>query len=495
MKYTCIYMKNIVSYLLNKLKEINMQFYSTRNINNKVKGHEAILSGIASDGGLYLPSTYLKFDLEKHLDDDYETLAFNILSYYFDEFDEAELKEAIHKAYTTFESKDVTPIVKCGDDYILELFHGPTCAFKDIALELLPHLLSMAIKLKNQDSLILTATSGDTGKAALAGFKDVGHTNLFVFYPLNGVSKAQERQMLTSEGQNVRVIGVKGNFDDCQKAVKQAMTSKELISYLEEYNLHFSSANSINIARLLPQCVYYFDAYYKLVKEGVINLYDKVNFTVPTGNFGNILAGYIASLMGLPVNKLIMASNRNNILYDFMNSGTYDTHRIFHKTNSPSMDIIVSSNLERLLSLLINDDHKLKRLMNDLNEKGIYTIDDTLKSKINDIFYAGFTDETSTVKTIRNCFDDYGYILDPHSAVGYKVMKEYPNPQKNINILLSTASPYKFKETIKEAGIALDMAKAPLSIKELDSKPVLHNINIEREDIIPCIRELIKTLK
>ena len=217
-----------------------MQFYSTRNINNKVKGHEAILSGIASDGGLYLPSTYLKFDLEKHLDDDYETLAFNILSYYFDEFDEAELKEAIHKAYTTFESKDVTPIVKCGDDYILELFHGPTCAFKDIALELLPHLLSMAIKLKNQDSLILTATSGDTGKAALAGFKDVGHTNLFVFYPLNGVSKAQERQMLTSEGQNVRVIGVKGNFDDCQKAVKQAMTSKELISYLEEYNLHFS---------------------------------------------------------------------------------------------------------------------------------------------------------------------------------------------------------------------------------------------------------------
>lgn len=476
-----------------------MRYYSTRDYKLEVNSIDAIIQGISKDGGLFLPTDYLQLDLNKHLNDTYQELAFHILSYYFDEFDHSSLKEAINNAYSKFDNKDVTPIVKVNDNYLLELWHGPTCAFKDIALTLLPQLLSLALQNKpnSLDSLVLVATSGDTGKAALEGFKNVNKTKIMVFYPSDGVSETQKLQMQTTTGNNVKVVAVKGNFDDCQKAVKTAMTSCELQTYLSNYNLSFSSANSINIARLLPQVVYYFYTYFQLVKQDEIKLNHQVNFCVPTGNFGNILAGYIASLMGLPINKLIMASNTNNILSDFINTGTYDIHRTFYKTYSPSMDIIVSSNLERLLSLEINDDKEIINIQQNLKDNGKFTITSDIKDKINEIFIGGYCNDKDTLDTISNVFNHYHYLLDPHTAVAYKVLKE--KKEDTPSIILSTASPYKFEEAIKQAlNINDDISSytntiRPLPLCNLKDKPILHNITIENDEIINYIKENVKT--
>ena len=478
-----------------------MQFYSTRNINNKVKGHEAILSGIASDGGLYLPSTYLKFDLEKHLDDDYETLAFNILSYYFDEFDEAELKEAIHKAYTTFESKDVTPIVKCGDDYILELFHGPTCAFKDVALSLLPYLITGAKKLLNDETetVILTATSGDTGKAALEGFCDVAGTSIVVFYPKDGVSKIQEQQMITQRGKNVSVAAVRGNFDDAQTGVKHIFAE---VKPTEKAAL--SSANSINIGRLAPQIIYYWYAWATLCCAGKIDPTEPVNFSVPTGNFGDILAGYFAKCMGLPVGKLLCASNANNVLTEFLLTGKYDRRRPFYKTTSPSMDILVSSNLERLLYLASGGDAEMvAEKMRELNEQGWYQIEGDLLQKIQGTFLCGCCDDTMTAQTIKTVWGQERYLLDPHTAVAWAVADQHRAELSGQTVVLSTASPYKFApavlaalgQAVPEDAFAamaelqtLTGVPVPAPLAELKILPVLHHDCIEVNEMADYVR-------
>ena len=476
-----------------------MKYYSTRNYHLQVNSIDAIIQGISKDGGLFLPNDYLKLDLAKHQNDTYQQLAYHILSYYFDEFNDQELKQAIKQAYSTFDCEDVTPLVKVNNNYILELWHGPTCAFKDIALTLLPHLLSLAIKHKEnaKDSLVLVATSGDTGKAALEGFKNVDRTKIMVFYPSDGVSETQKLQMQTTTGNNVKVVAVKGNFDDCQQSVKQAMTSPSLNAYLNDNNYTFSSANSINIARLLPQVVYYFYAYFQLVKHNEIKINDKVNFCVPTGNFGNILAGYIASMMGLPINKLIMAANTNNVLADFINTGTYDINRDFYKTYSPSMDIIISSNLERLLSLLINDDYTINNLQHSLKTTGTFTINNDILAKLQTSFIGGYCKDNETLETIAKVFNNDHYLLDPHTAVAYKVLMV--NRDDKPSITLATASPYKFEQAIKQAlNITDNIEKTtntnrPLPLSNLKDKEILHDVTIEKEDIINYIKESIKS--
>lgn len=476
-----------------------MKYYSTRNYHLQVNSIDAIIQGISKDGGLFLPNDYLKLDLTKHQNDTYQDLAYHILSYYLDEFSDQELRHAINKAYSTFDNKDVTPLVKVNNNYILELWHGPTCAFKDIALTLLPHLLSLSIKHKTnaKDSLVLVATSGDTGKAALEGFKNIDRTKIMVFYPSDGVSETQKLQMQTTSGNNIKVIAVKGNFDDCQQSVKQAMTSPELNAYLEANNYAFSSANSINIARLLPQVVYYFYAYFQLVKRNEIKLNDKVNFCVPTGNFGNILAGYIASIMGLPINKLIMAANTNNVLVDFINTGTYDINRDFYKTYSPSMDIIISSNLERLLSLLINDDSAIIDLQNNLKTKGTFTINADILTKLQTSFIGGHCTDNETLETIAQIFNNDHYLLDPHTAVAYKVLMD--NADDMPCITLATASPYKFEQAIQQAlNITGDIelktnTTRPLPLCNLKDKKILHDVTIDKTEIIDYIKENIKS--
>lgn len=442
-----------------------MLYNSTQNAKEVVSAAQAIAQGISKDGGLFVPQEFPKYDentFKALLKTDYKGRAKKVFSDFLSDFTEEEINDCVEKAYTVqkFGGENPAPISYCNLDgttlNILELWHGPTCAFKDMALQILPHLLTKSLKKKydGKTAVILVATSGDTGKAALEGFKDVDHTKIVVFYPVDGVSPMQKHQMNTQEGSNVRVCAIKGNFDDAQTGVKKIFTTPSVAEKLAENNMLFSSANSINWGRLLPQIVYYISAYCDLVNDGKIELGDKINVVVPTGNFGNILASYYANLMGLPINKFICASNSNNVLTDFIKTGVYDKNRSFYTTISPSMDILVSSNLERLLYKLSGDNDEVTRgWMNALKSEGKYEVSDNVKAVINDRFYGGFCDDKNTEATIHEMFEQDKYLCDTHTAVAINVYKQYVEEtgDKTPSVIASTASPYKFSKAVLEA--------------------------------------------
>lgn len=436
-----------------------MKFISTRGVSQVDCASKAIVKGLAEDGGLFVPERFpnLTNKLEDMLNMAYYERASFVIHSFLEEYDYDELLFNCKKAYSTFEDDDAAPLVKLDDNlYVLELFHGPTLAFKDVALTLLPYLLRKGADLSGlkEKILILTATSGDTGKAALEGFKDKDGISILVFYPSEGVSDMQKMQMQTQEGANVKVMAIKGNFDDCQTAVKNIFSSKEINAKLLEKNTVLSSANSMNFGRLVPQVSYYFSAYCDMVNSGDIKLGDKVDFVVPTGNFGNILAGYYAKQMGLPVGKLICASNSNNVLTEFFADGTYDANREFFKTMSPSMDILISSNLERLVFELSGRDSNLtaKRMI-DLKKLGKYSLSNVEKAKAEQDFFGGFADEQECLDTISAVFEEFGYVADPHTAVALKVCFDYKaySKSQNPSVVLSTASPYKFTQAVLQA--------------------------------------------
>lgn len=429
-----------------------MVYYSTRNHKIFRKPSEAIVEGIAPDGGLYLPEQFPAFPLEKLVTMSGADISVEILSLLLDDFTKAELATLVHAAYDeSFENGEIAPIKSVGDHFVMELWHGPTCAFKDVALQLLPHLLTASAKKCGvQDEIcILTATSGDTGSAALSGFSGVGGTRIIVFYPDGGVSPMQKRQMVTCPGKNTSVCAIKGNFDDAQSGVKRIFAEET-----PPAGMRFSSANSINIGRLAPQIAYYFTTYRDLVKMGRISFGDPVNFVVPTGNFGDILAGYFAKKMGLPVGTLVSASNENRVLADFFANGIYDRRREFYLTSSPSMDILISSNLERLISLICGEE-KTECYMKELRENGVYQISEEELNKIRAEFSAAWVSQEETAETIRTLFDETGYLADPHTAVGVCAMKKWLAEGENIDsaptVVLSTASPYKFTRHVLTA--------------------------------------------
>ncbi len=436
-----------------------MLYSSTRNDDKKVQSSTAIAQGISEEGGLFVPEfipTLSYQNIKAMCKMSYVEKAEYILAKFLTDFSSEELSNCVNNAYGSgkFDSEEVAPLSKLNDStYILELWHGPTCAFKDMALQLLPHLLTTAVKKTGDDSetVILVATSGDTGKAALEGFKDVENTKIIVFYPSDGVSPMQKLQMATQEGTNVSVCAIKGNFDDAQSGVKNIFTDPEIKTRLLDNKMKFSSANSINWGRLVPQIVYYFSAYCRLLEDGEIADKEPVNVVVPTGNFGNILAAYYAKFMGLPIKKLICASNSNNVLTDFINNGEYDRNREFYATISPSMDILISSNLERLLYHVSGCDHELvTELMNTLKAEGKYKVSDELKAKINDLFAAGYCDEENTKATIKALYNEYSYLCDTHTAVAVSVYNDYVKETNDATktIIASTASAYKFPYSV-----------------------------------------------
>ena len=473
-----------------------MKFISTRG-GECVSGAQAIVQGIAKDGGLFVPEQFpqvSKEELEKMLPQSYAERASFVLSKYLDEYDAAELTKACEAAYARFEGDDPAPLVKIDAGlYMLELFHGPTCAFKDMALTLLPYLLRKGCDLCGikETVLILVATSGDTGKAALEGFKDAEGVKIMVFYPNDGVSKMQKLQMATQEGNNVRVVAVRGNFDECQTAVKKIFTSDACKEELLKKGVILSLANSINFGRLAPQIAYYFSAYLDLVSSGQIDMGAEVNFAVPTGNFGNILAAYYAKRMGLPVGKLICASNKNNVLTDFIRTGVYDKRREFYKTMSPSMDILISSNLERLLFELSGRNAvRVQMRMDKLAAEGVYELYDEEKEQVQELLWADFCGEDETVETIYEFFEEYQYPMDTHTACAMYAAGNYiAQHEKDAApmVVVSTASPYKFPQdvmyaitgndikdsfkAIKHLNIATAM-KVPASLSKLREKPV-----------------------
>lgn len=432
-----------------------MLYHSTRSNAPAVDSAQAVLLGLAHDGGLYMPEKLPEFDTKACLAGDTLSMANAILSALLPDI--PNMEDLVKQAYTgKFETEDLTPTVSVGGFTVLELFRGPTSAFKDVALSMLPQLLTAAKRAKGmeEDILILTATSGDTGKAALAGFQDVPGVRICVFYPNGGVSAVQRAQMVTQEGENVTVCAVEGNFDDAQTGVKNIFSACQDGKLLCGKSFRLSSANSINIGRLAPQVTYYFKAYRDLLDRGQIKMGDEVNFSVPTGNFGDILAGFLAKRMGLPVGMLICASNANNVLTDFIRTGTYDRMRPLHKTLSPSMDILVSSNLERLLYLLSGEDTALvAELMNKLNTQGSYTVPDALLSAIQDQFWAGCCGDARAQETIAKVFRDHGYLCDTHTATGWAVAEDYVSQTGDDRpmVVLSTASPYKFPAAVLEA--------------------------------------------
>lgn len=439
-----------------------MKYQSTRNKQISVDSAIAIKRGISPEGGLYVPDKIPKVspdDIKAIADMKYTKRAAYVLGLFLTDYTSDELDECAESAYNgpKFESEAVAPLYSLDDTTeILELWHGPTCAFKDMALQILPHLLTKAIKKTGEDHevVILVATSGDTGKAALEGFKDVNGTKIQVFYPVDGVSQIQKLQMTTQEGSNVSVCAVKGNFDDAQTGVKKIFTNEEYKTELQKRGYVLSSANSINWGRLAPQIVYYFSAYCDMINSGKINLGDKINIVVPTGNFGNILAAFYAKSMGLPVAKLICASNSNNVLTEFIKSGTYDRNRSFYTTISPSMDILISSNLERLLyHLSDSDDALIASYMKDLNEKGTYTVSDSIKAKVSENFVAGYCSDEETVKTIADTFKKYDYVIDTHTAVAVNVYNKYKaeTGDNTPTVIASTANPFKFNEAVMSA--------------------------------------------
>ncbi|MGN0406559.1 MAG: threonine synthase [Bariatricus sp.] len=437
---------------------MNLLYKSTRNSEKTVTASQAILKGLAEDGGLFVPVSIPKLpvSLGELKNMNYQETAYAVMKEFLTDFTEEELKNCITKAYDSkFDTEEIAPLAKAHDAYFLELYHGATIAFKDMALSILPHLLTTSAK-KNQvknEIVILTATSGDTGKAALAGFADVEGTKIIVFYPKNGVSKVQELQMVTQKGDNTSVIAIHGNFDNAQSGVKAMFENKELAKELDQAGYQFSSANSINIGRLVPQIVYYVYAYGKLLQNGEIEEGEKINVVVPTGNFGNILAAYYAKNMGLPIAKLICASNENKVLYDFFRTGTYDKNREFILTTSPSMDILISSNLERLIYQIAGEDAKKdQELMNDLKSKGVYAITEEMKANLAD-FEAGYASEEQVKQTIHDIYTDTGYVIDTHTAVAASVYGEYRKNTKDTakTVIASTASPYKFARSVMTA--------------------------------------------
>lgn len=437
---------------------MNLLYKSTRNSEKTVTASQAILKGLAEDGGLFVPVSIPKLpvSLGELKNMNYQETAYAVMKEFLTDFTEEELRNCIKKAYDSkFDTEEIAPLAKAHDAYFLELYHGATIAFKDMALSILPHLLTTSAK-KNQvknEIVILTATSGDTGKAALAGFANVEGTKIIVFYPKNGVSKVQELQMVTQKGDNTSVIAIHGNFDNAQSGVKAMFENKKLAKELDQAGYQFSSANSINIGRLVPQIVYYVYAYGKLLQNGEIEEGEEINVVVPTGNFGNILAAYYAKNMGLPIAKLICASNENKVLYDFFQTGTYDKNREFILTTSPSMDILISSNLERLIYQIAGGDAKKdQELMNDLKSKGVYAITEEMKKNLAD-FEAGYATEEQVKQTIHDLYTDTGYVIDTHTAVAASVYNEY---RKNTGdtaktVIASTASPYKFARSVMTA--------------------------------------------
>ena len=475
---------------------------------------QAIIKGIAEDRGLYVPERIpeLGIDISKLRGLDYRQVASHVLPKFLDDFTEEELKHCIYNAYDSkFEAEEVVPVKKGNDAYFIELYHGKTAAFKDMALSILPYLLTTAMKKEKEDKkiAILTATSGDTGKAALEGFADVPNTEIIVFFPNKGVSQVQARQMVTQEGKNTHVFAIEGNFDDAQSGVKKIFNDSDIADELAKKGYKLSSANSINIGRLVPQVVYYVWSYVKLLEEGVINPGDKINITVPTGNFGNILAAYYAKKMGIPVNKLICASNKNKVLTDFFNTGVYDINREFYLTSSPSMDILISSNLERLLYHLSGENgEEVSKLMTSLEKDKRYEVSDKIKEGLSD-FYGGFADEGETMETIGKMYKEHGYLIDTHTAVGYKVYQDYKKQtgDQTPTVIAATASAYKFADSVagaiglgkeedgfkyinslhKETGVRI-----PSGLKDLEQKEIIHKTVLEKEQMASAVIKVLK---
>lgn len=488
-----------------------MNYKSTRSKNFECTSAEAIKTGLAPDGGLFVPECFPRLtidDIAELANENYNKRAVNILRRFLTDFSDEEIEECVNLAYNkkTFETESIAPVYKLNNQvYFLELWHGCTCAFKDVALQILPHLLTRSVKKTNDDrtAVILVATSGDTGKAALEGFKDVQGTKIAVFYPENGVSEIQKLQMTTQEGENVAVGGIYGNFDDAQTAVKEIFTDEKYKEELNSKGYMLSSANSINWGRLVPQIVYYFSSYCDLLQSEEIKLGEEVNFVVPTGNFGDILAGYYAKLLGLPVNKLICASNENNVLTDFINTGVYNKNRSFYETSSPSMDILISSNLERFLYDITGKDYnRIKDWMKDLQQTGQYEVPALTKAKIKEVLWGGYCNGEDTLLSIKDTFEAYGYIMDTHTAVGKNVYDQYlfETGDTTKSVILSTANPFKFNKSVlsaltnegdsdtdefqllerlsKHTGL-----KIPQSLSQLKNKPVRFSDVVKKDEM------------
>ena len=493
---------------------MNLLYKSTRDAEKTVTASQAILKGLADDGGLFVPVSIPKLpvSLGELKEMTYQEIAYTVMKEFLTDFTEEELKSCIAKAYDSkFDTEEIAPLAKVEDAYYLELFHGATIAFKDMALSILPHLLTTSAK-KNQvknEIVILTATSGDTGKAALAGFADVEGTKIIVFYPKNGVSRVQELQMVTQKGDNTSVVAIHGNFDNAQSGVKAMFENKELEKELNEAGYQFSSANSINIGRLVPQVVYYVYAYAKLLQNEEIAEDEEINVVVPTGNFGNILAAYYAKNMGIPIAKLICASNENKVLYDFFQTGTYDRNREFVLTTSPSMDILISSNLERLIYKISGEDaRKDTDLMTELKTKGSYAITGEMKANLAD-FAAGYATEEQVAKTIHDIYEDTGYVMDTHTAVAATVYKAYREDSKDDRktVIASTASPYKFAGSVMSAidpkykgqddfKMIEELQKVsgtelPNAIKEIMNAEIRHNTECDVDQMEQTVKSIL----
>ncbi|MBQ9589513.1 MAG: threonine synthase [Butyrivibrio sp.] len=489
-------------------------YSSTRGAQGQIKASEAILRGLAPDGGLYVPDHIPA--LEKSLSEisqmDYQSVAYEVMKLLLSDYTEEELKYCISHAYDSkFDTEEIAPLSEAAGSFYLELYHGATIAFKDMALSILPYLMTTAAKKNNvkNEIVILTATSGDTGKAALAGFADVPGTRIIVFYPKHGVSPIQEQQMVTQKGANTCVIGIEGNFDDAQTGVKKIFTDKELAKELDAKGFQFSSANSINIGRLVPQIVYYVYSYTRLIKENRIADGDAINVVVPTGNFGNILAAYYAKKMGVPIAKLICASNSNKVLFDFFKTGEYDRNREFVLTASPSMDILISSNLERLIYHIAGDSsEKDAELMKKLSETGKYDITDEMRSKLTD-FFGGYATEEETFATIKKVFDNTGYLMDTHTAVASAVYDKYVNEtgDKTPTVIASTASPFKFTRSVMNAlgkgddskddfALADELSavsgvEIPEAVSSIRTAKILHDIVVDKSDMKTKVLEFL----
>lgn len=494
---------------------MELMYKSTRGSNELITASKAIIKGIADDGGLYIPVDIPKIDkpLQELMNFSYTQLANFILGKFLTDFSEEELNKCINKAYSNnFDLEEVVEVSKVGDEFFLELYHGPTLAFKDMALSLLPHLLKTALNKHKitKEIVILTATSGDTGKAALEGFKNVEKTKIIVFYPEKGVSEVQKRQMVTQEGSNTYVTSIEGNFDDAQNGVKEIFNDSEYKEFLEENNYILSSANSINIGRLVPQIIYYFYAYLKMLKRKEIESNEQINIVVPTGNFGNILAAYYAKEMGLPINKFICASNENNVLYDFIKTGVYDKHREFKITASPSMDILVSSNLERLNYYLSEKNEEvLSGFMKELSLDGKYEITEGMKIGLKD-FYGGFATDEETFESIKEVYEKFNYVMDTHTAVAHSVYKKYKKETEDNTktVIVSTASPFKFTRSVcSSIGINTESfddfelinelsrktgLKVPTSIDDLKNKKIMYEGVCNKESMKNVVNDFLK---
>ena len=494
-----------------------MYYVSTRNASLKFSASEAIVQGLSRDGGLFLPEEIPQItlgEIEALAKLPYAQRAAKIMKLYLEEFSEEELLGFAEKAYgpMKFDTPAAAPVVEAEPgSLVLELWHGPTCAFKDMALQMLPYLLTASLRKTGEEKTvcILVATSGDTGKAALEGFRDVEHTKILVFYPNGGVSDIQKLQMVTQEGSNVGVCAVEGNFDDAQTGVKRIFSDAHLRGQLEKNGFFLSSANSINWGRVLPQIVYYISAYCDAMTSGAVKPGDRINFCVPTGNFGNILAGYYAKKMGLPVNKLICASNENNVLTDFIRTGTYDRNRPFYQTASPSMDILISSNLERLLYLLSGSDEQVRGYMSSLNETGKYTVSEKIRTAVAEEFACGYADDASGAETIRRMFTEKHYLMDTHTAVAYTVLAQYraETGDETPTVIDSTASPFKFCTSVLSALGENEQAQgtaiidqladvtgrpAPGPLAELAGKTVRFERVVKKEDMKAVVTEFLR---